>query len=101
MAFDMYAGDAQERIGHHEEFIFDLLEEDSSRYPELSSIWDRFYDGPRLSSQQAGAIVHELIDLLASNGGAGNKQLASVVLRVLPFFSKAFRENAEVRCVSD
>jgi hypothetical protein len=46
-------------------------------------------------------VVHELLDLLASNGGTSNKPLASVVLRILPFFSMAYREQREVRCVGD
>lgn len=101
MAFDMYIADALESIGHHEEFIFTLVEQDELRYPQLTAIWDQFYDGPILSPSQAGVVVHELIDLLTANGGTSNKPLTSVVLRILPFFSKAYKTQSQVRCVSD
>lgn len=101
MAFDMYAGDAKESIEHHEEFIFVLATENSSRYPQLSALWDRFYDDPSLSPQQSNSLVHELIDLLTSNGGGVNKPLANLILRILPFFSRAFQGQTEVRCTSD
>ncbi|WP_332776473.1 hypothetical protein [Polaromonas sp.] len=101
MAFDMFAGGVQESIGHHEEFLFSLAETDESRYPELLKVWQFFYDDPRLSAHQAGALVHELIELLASNGGLASKPLASVVVRLLPFFSMAYRSQQEVTCRSD
>ena len=76
MAFDMFAGDHHECIGHHEDFLLGLVGEDRARYPQLVSLRDAFYTSPRLSPRQAGALVHELIDLLSSNGGIANKALA-------------------------
>lgn len=101
MAFDLHAGGRREHIGHHEEFLFTLAQENESRYPELLAVWNAFYSGPRISSARAGAIVHELIDLLSSNGGLANKPLANTVVRLLPFFSAAYRSQQEVRCSSD
>ena len=102
MAFDMYFGEAEhEAIGHHEEFLFSLVQEHEDRYPELTKIWEAFYDGPTISAHQSGHIVHELIELLASNGGLTNKSLASAVVRLLPFFSSAYRGGKDVRCSSD
>ncbi|RYD82425.1 MAG: hypothetical protein EOP84_09430 [Verrucomicrobiaceae bacterium] len=101
MGFDMHAGDRRESIGHHEEFLFSLAQEDESRYPELLAVWHTFYNGPRISWSQAGALVHELIDLLSSNGGLASKPLANTVVRLLPFFSAAHRTQQEVRCSSD
>ncbi|MCL2340296.1 MAG: hypothetical protein FWC49_01165 [Proteobacteria bacterium] len=101
MAFDMYAGGQHESIGHHEEFLFGLAQENESRYPELVAIWQTLYAGPRISSAQAGALVHELIELLSSNGGLANKSLANLVVRLLPFFSMAYRARQEIRCSSD
>jgi len=101
VAFDMHAGDRRESIGHHEEFLFALAQENESRYPELLAVWHAFYNGPRISSSHAGALVHELIDLLSSNGGLANKPLATAVVRLLPFFSAAHRSQQEVRCSSD
>ena len=101
MSFDMYAGNVHESVGHHEEFIFSLAQADESRYPELLAIWEDFYDGPRISAGRAGMIVHELIDLLRANGGFENKPLAQTVVRLLPFFSRAYRNGNEIRCDSD
>lgn len=101
MAFDMRAGDRRENIGHHEEFLFALAQENESHYPELLAVWNAFYSAPRISSADAGALVHELIDLLSSNGGLSNKPLANTVVRLLPFFSAAHRSQQEIRCSSD
>ena len=93
MAFDMFAGDSRDCIAHHEEFIFELAQAHPARYPELLAMFHLLYDSPRLSARQAGALVHELIDLLASHGGLGNKPLAAVVVRLLPFFSTACKQD--------
>ena len=101
MAFDMFAGTISDHIGHNEEFLFQLMEEDETRYPQLMALWESFYDSPRLSSAQAGLLVHELIDLLCVHGGATNKPLAACVIRLLGFFSQAHRKGLEIRCFSD
>ena len=59
------------------------------------------YNDPRISPRESGALVHELIDLLAANGGAANKALLSTVVRLLTFFCSAYRNNQEVSCSSD
>ena len=101
MAFDMFAGDSRDGIAHHEEFIFELAQAHPARYRELLAIFRLFHDSPRLSARQAGALVHELIDLLAAHGGLANKPLAAVVVRLLPFFSRACRQDQDIRCSSD
>lgn len=101
MGFEMYAGNAHECIAHHEESIFALLEQDERRYPQLAVLRQEFYRSHRLSAQMTGDLVHELIDLLAANGGIANRPLLLLVLRLLPFFSMAYRHGVEVRCVSD
>lgn len=101
MAFDMYADDAHECIGHHEEFIFTLADENEERYPLIVALGWALYDGPRLSAQQAGGLVHELIELLVAHGGIGNRPLAALVVRLLSFFSNAYRKGLDIRCVSD
>jgi hypothetical protein len=62
MAFDMYLGQRREKIDHHEEFSFELIE-DEAMYPELSRIWEGFYRSPVISPEQANRLVHELIML--------------------------------------
>ena len=101
MPFDMYANGRHEAIGHQEEFIFALIQADRQRFPALSALWSAYYDDPRLSSAQACALLHELIDLLASQGGAANKALAHTVVRLLPFFSMACQGGQEIRTESD
>jgi len=101
VALDLYAGDVHESIHSHEEFLFTLASEQSTRYPVLLGVWDSFYKSPQLHPDQSGALVHELIELLSSNGGLGNKPLALVVSRLLPFFSAAHRQGETVTCRSD
>lgn len=101
MAFDMYFDDSRECIDHHEEFLFHLVQSDDERYPELLRLWEAFYDGPRISSTAAGALVHELLELVSAHGGASNQPLTSIAVRLSVFFSKAYRSGVEVRCVSD
>jgi len=102
LAFDMYRGSGErEEIGRHEEFLFELAQASETKCPQLLRIWKSFFNDPSISAEQAGALVHELIDLLAVNGGASNKPLVNVVVRLLPFFSTAYRNQQEVRCQSD
>jgi hypothetical protein len=101
MAFDMYVDKVHEMIGTNEEFIFSLAEQEGSLYPELMSIWEAFYKDSRLSVSQADSIAHELIALLAHNGGSNNKHLTSVVIRLLTFFSFAYTTKKEIKCVGD
>ena len=101
MPFDMYANGQHEAIGHHEHFIFALIQEDGQRFPTLSALWSAYYDDPRLSSAQAGALLHELIDLVACHGGTANKALAHTVMRLLPFFSMASKGGHAIRTESD
>ncbi|BEU94431.1 hypothetical protein ACDW_01360 [Acidovorax sp. DW039] len=101
MALDMYAHGEREAIGHHEEFIFSLAQADAKRFPHLLSLWGAFYDDPRIPPAQAEGLVHELIDLLALHGGLANKALASPVIRLLPFFSRASRGGWDITTQSD
>lgn len=101
MAFDMYAGDRQEKIASQDKFIFYLASRAPERYPELNAIWMSFHSDPRVSAEQAGALVHELLSLYEEQTPAASKPLAALVLRLATFFSAASRSNREVRCSSD
>lgn len=101
MAFDMYFDNTHERIEHQEEFIFSLANLEKHQFPELTTLWDVFYNSPIISASQAGVLVHELIALLSQNGGIENRQLAYVVVRLLPFFSRAYCQGHEIRSISD
>lgn len=101
MALEMISGDLKAEIAHDEEFIFSLAQRDPARYPGLVALWSAYYDDPRVSAQRAGDIVHELIELLDANGGGTNKRLLNLVVRLLPFFSRAHRVGREIRCISD
>ncbi len=101
MSFDLYAGERHAYIDSHEEFLFLLAQQEEACYPELMTLWEAFYDGPRLSPAQAGTLVHELIALSDAHGGVENNALARIVIRLLPFFSHAWKTQQEIRCLSD
>lgn len=98
MAFEMYADSEREYLHETDEYLLALVRDASPRYPRLSKLSHMFYGSPRLSLEESGKIVHELIELLSSNGGTSNKPLAHLVLRLLPFFSRAYRNATEIRC---
>lgn len=101
MSFEMFAGLLKASIEHHEEYFLQIASENAARFPELTAIWSSFYRDPMLSPRQASALVHELIDLLAEQGGIQNKALAAMVIRLLPFFSAAYRTGQQISCSSD
>jgi hypothetical protein len=100
MAFDMYLGEKYEKIDHHEEFIFGLIEDDSM-YPELSRIWIGFYTNLVISPQQSNRLIHELLMLLEKANLSENKTFTKLLLRLLPFFSAAYVNDQDIRCAGD
>ena len=94
----MYANGQHEAIQHQEEFIFALAQANAPQFPALSALWEAYYNDPRISSAQ---LLHELIALLAINGGSANKSLVNTVVRLLPFFSMASQGGHEIRTQSD
>ncbi len=46
MAFERYAGNESEQVGHHEEYFLNLASEQPEKYPELSKLYVAFYDSP-------------------------------------------------------
>ena len=101
MAFDLHTSETSESIGHHEDFLFLLVDEQPDRYPQLNGLWDKFYDSPILYPHQAETIVHELIDLLNVQGGLDNKALSHLIFRLLYFFSVAAKKDQSIQCSSD
>ncbi|MFV0680452.1 hypothetical protein [Ottowia sp.] len=65
------------------------------------AVWEAFYDSPRLTANQAGALVDELIELLRAHGGVTNQPLAITVMRLILFLSAAYRGRKDVVCRSD
>lgn len=101
MAFDMYLGKTRAKIDHHEEAIFDFVNENDA-FPELGRIWEQYYDNPRISPVAANDLVHELIDLRERLvRSSEHHHLADVITRLLPFFSAAYRSGDDIKCVSD
>jgi hypothetical protein len=98
MAFDMFAGEAHLSINRSEEILFQIAHENPEEFPELTRLWETFYDGPLISNEQSGKLVHELIELGES---AGNEKLKHIIGRLLPFFSRAFRSSLDIQCLSD
>ena len=101
MAFEMYAGELRGEVASHEERIFVEISSRAQDYPELSKIWTQFYSSPKLLPEQSERIVHELIDFMSDPIHSTDSDIQRVVLRLLPFFSKAYRLNTIVRCASD
>ena len=100
MAFDMYMGKTRDCIGHHEEFLLELARRTPDRYPGLSTLFDNLYADPVLQPDAANIITHELIELLPEAVQV-HKSAERIILRLLPFFSSAYRQGIEIRCSSD
>ncbi len=99
MAFDMFAGETEAVIDHHEEYFLVMAAEYPQQYPTLAALWKDFYDSPTIAPLAANTIVHELIALLAANHA--DKVLNKLIVRLLPFFSQAYRHEQTIRCSSD
>ena len=100
MAFDMYAGDLRLSINHSEEYILQAASQAPDKYPELTKVWENFYDGPFIDHDRSNRIVHELIALHASSGKP-DPALSHSIQRFLPFFSAAYTRSLTIRCKSD
>ena len=100
MAFDMYAGDLRLSINHSEEYILQSASQSPEKYPELTRVWEEFYDGPVIDHDRSNRIVHELIALLPSSGDP-NPALSHSIERFLPFFSAAYTGSLTIQCKSD
>ncbi|WP_448549354.1 hypothetical protein [Thalassotalea fusca] len=98
MAFDMYAGHKEEKIEHSEEYLFMYINE-LDEFPILNWVWHEFYKSPVINSEQANAIVHELIYL--STIHSSDKQLINTVVRLLPFFSFCYKNELTIKTASD
>jgi hypothetical protein len=62
-------------------------------------VWQRFDQRPQIVPDEANAIVHELIMLLAANHA--DRALTQLIVRLLPFFSQAYRTQEPILCRSD
>ncbi|MBV1910608.1 MAG: hypothetical protein KUG78_15000 [Kangiellaceae bacterium] len=101
MAFDMFLGKERACIDHHEEGLFAVINDDDS-YPKLNWIWQEYYDSPLIQPNDANELVHELLALrLQVLRKDELKYLTSVIDRLLPFLSNAYRENEQIKCGSD
>ncbi|TQV73842.1 hypothetical protein FLL45_13315 [Aliikangiella marina] len=101
MAFDLYLGKERACIEHHEEGIFSAITDDS-RYPKLNRLWEEFYNGPLIQPGTANELVHELINLRTEmSNQVDSKHLVLAIDRLLPFLSKAYKSEEQIRCVSD
>ena len=46
--FSGYLGEENTFIDHHEEGLFELIN-DEGKYPQLNCLWDNFYDDPLIT----------------------------------------------------
>ncbi|MEL7001794.1 MAG: hypothetical protein AAFN93_03565 [Bacteroidota bacterium] len=105
MAFDMHFQNRgvkrKEKIDHHEEFIFQLMEGDE-KYPIANFIWENFYNGPQISTEKSNQLVHELLQFKNESVKHNQfKQIQSIVDRLTLFFSAAYRNKVSIMCISD
>ena len=101
MPFDIYLGEERVFIDHHEELMFDLINDDAN-YPQLNWIWKKFYDSPVIQPCIANDLVHELITLrqqVIENND--HKYLAVPIDRVMPLLSKAYKSDQQLKSMSD
>jgi hypothetical protein len=101
MAMNLYAGEHLARIEHHDESLLQSAEAQGDRYPQLSALWLAFYNSPRLSSRQAGELLHELLVLMTSANDVRTPAQLRRGLLLAAFFSAAHREGLEIRTSSD
>lgn len=105
MAFDMHSGAnssySQEKVAHHEEFIFQLME-GKEAYPTANYIWDNFYKSPKIDPEKSGKLVHELLNLKSFHKNSPqSKLIISLVDRLVLFFNQAYISQTEITCHSD
>jgi hypothetical protein len=98
MAFCMFLNGTTEDIAQHEEYVLVMAASHPRLYPALAAVWQRFHDNPTIAAAEANAIVHELIMLLAANHA--DRALTQLVVRLLPFFSQAYRTQESILCRS-
>ena len=103
MSLDMTAGKNQESINHPEEAILVLCYQgdESGDFPELSRLWDEFYDGPRIDPNRAGRIAEELRSAIPKITEELDQSLGDSALRLADFFHTAFENGSWVHSVSD
>ena len=105
MAFDMHFQTKEvkkkEKIDHHEEFIFQLMEGDN-KYPNANFIWENFYNGPQIDAEKSNQLVHELLQLKSESTKHNQfKEIRFIVDRLVLFFSAAYRNNVSITSISD
>jgi hypothetical protein len=94
----MYTDQMEEKLDHNEEYLFSYINE-LDEFPILNWICKEFYKSPRINSDQANAIVHELISLGALH--KSDKQLINTIGRLLPFFSFCYENKLTIKTASD
>jgi len=101
MAFDFYLDKERTFIDHHEEGLFELINDDE-KYPRLNWLWENFYNGPEIDPAVANELVHELIALRQNLVGKTDyKYVLHTIDRILPFISKAYTRDKSIKCMSD
>jgi hypothetical protein len=107
MALSMSLAGTSEDIDSNEQYFLVMAAAKPRLYPALAAVWNQFYDSRVIDADRpaasigpddANAIVHELIMLLAANHA--DRALTQLVVRLLPFFSQAYRTQESILCRS-
>jgi hypothetical protein len=100
MAFDMYHGSEKACIETYEESLFAPINENPN-YPCLEWLLAELYNSPKIPPEKSNKIVHELIALREEVLGTELSHITKTIDRIMPFFSKAYTLNHEIKCASD
>jgi len=101
MAFDLYLGKERAFIEIHEEVLFSLINE-KDEYPNLNWLWKNYYESPRIAANRANDLIHELLQLRAEiENKSQYKQVRNTIDRIMPFLSRAYKQNKQIECASD
>ena len=101
------ASGRKDKIDHDEEYFLRITElQDELKCPILEGIWEAFYNGPRISSNQAESIALELdaVNLFLAaqkDSSVDLSQWAKTYSRLREFFVEAHRLGSTVECMSD
>lgn len=95
----------RDRIGHDEEYFLQFVTDHQLPCPELSRIWESFYDGPRIYPNQSRSITAEIgiVDSAIRSHLPATKLRSweSTRDRLILFFHESEKQDGVIQCVSD
>lgn len=101
MAFDLWLNNERESIEAFEEGLFDLIG-NGEGFPVLDYIWNNFYASPTIEPEMSRKLIFELISILEIvNDNKEYAHIIKLVIRLLPFFSRAYKKGEVIQGAGD